>query len=67
MSEDDVLLGMQPEGRMDEWHNRRMEERTQNEDELCPTRLITDWPCPVVYAPARMKPPEHPGGWMDRE
>lgn len=52
---------------MDGWQNGRMEERPQNEDELCPTRLITDWPCHVVYAPARVKPPGHPSGWMDRE
>jgi len=67
ISEGDVLLGMQPEGRMDGWQNGRTEERPQNEDELYPTRLITAWPCPVVYAPARVKPPGYPSGWVDRE
>lgn len=52
---------------MDGWQNGRTEKRPQNEDELCPTRLITYWPCPEVYAPARAKPPGYPSGWMDRE
>lgn len=52
---------------MDGWLNGRTEERPQNEDERCPTRLITAWPCPVVYAPVRVKPPGHPRGWMDSE
>ncbi len=61
-----MLLGMQPEGRINGWMDGKME-GWKNEDELCPTRLITDWPCHIVYAPSRVKPPGHPGGWMDRE
>lgn len=52
---------------MDGWQNGRTEERPQNEDEHYPTRLITAWPCPVVYAPVRVKPPGHPCGWMDSD
>lgn len=52
---------------MDGWQNGRTHERPQNENKHYPTRLITAWPCPVVYAPVHVKPPGHPPGWMDSE